>query len=105
MKSEKPTLRQKFRYWFENFIAKGGTSVFISLLVLFIISLIITTIIRIILLAVNPDYDLVTDFFEHFWVVFLELTDPGTLGVETDIAVNMPEAGIGDIEISLPAFT
>ncbi len=85
MKSTKPTLGQKFRYWFENFIAKGGTSVFLSLLVLFIISLIFTTIIRTILLAVNPDYDLISDFFEHFWVVFLELTDPGTLGVETDI--------------------
>ena len=54
-------------------------------MVLFIISLIFTTIIRTILLAVNPDYDLISDFFEHFWVVFLELTDPGTLGVETDI--------------------
>lgn len=85
MKSMKPTLRQKFRYWFENFIAKGGTSIFLSLLVLFIISLVITTILRTILLAVNPDYDLFSDFFEHFWVVFLELTDPGTLGIETDI--------------------
>lgn len=85
MKSVKPNLRQKFRYWFENFISKGGTSVFISLLVLFIISLIITTVVRTILLAVNPDFDLFKDFFEHFWVVFLELTDPGTLGVETDI--------------------
>ena len=75
----KISLSQKFRYWLENFMARGGFSIFISLVILFIVSLIFTGLIRLIIFAINPEADVLTNIFEHLWRVFLELTDPGTL--------------------------
>lgn len=78
----KTTMGKRFRYWLENFMARGGVAIFLSLLILFITVLIVTTVIRMIFVALNPDEDIVADFFRHFWHVFLGLIDPGTLAME-----------------------
>ncbi|MBN2444214.1 MAG: hypothetical protein JXJ04_22815 [Spirochaetales bacterium] len=78
----KTTLGQRFRYWLENFMARGGAAIFISLLILFLTGLVLATLIRGIIVALDPDQDIMATFFDHFWRVFLGLTDPGTLGME-----------------------
>ena len=101
----KTTLGQRFRYWLENFMARGGVAIFFSLLILFVVSLVVTTIIRGIFVAINPDEDIVVSFFNHFWRVFLGLTDPGTLAMEEGNFIWYYVAGILTVLIGLIIFS
>lgn len=73
---------KKLRYRFEQFMAKGGTSIFISLLIAFIVCFVIIVLIRgLILWFLGPveDYNTVNDFWDHMWYTFLQMTDPGNM--------------------------
>lgn len=76
------SLKNRMKYRFEQFMAKGGSSIFISLLVAFIACFLIIVLIRGIILAlVGPvaDYNTVTSFWDHIWYTFLQMTDPGNM--------------------------
>lgn len=70
------------RYRFENFMAKGGISIFISLFVLFILCLVIAVLLRGILILIFPENDMIGNGFEHIWAIFLMMTDPGNMGID-----------------------
>lgn len=77
---------KKLQYKFEQFMAKGGTSIFISLLIAFLVCFAIIVFIRgIILFSIGyfgspiPDYNTVHSFWDHMWYTFLQMTDPGNM--------------------------
>lgn len=76
------TFSKKIRYRFEQFMAKGGFSIFLSLLVAFLLSFGTIVLIRAIVLLflgeVEP-YNTVNDFWDHMWYTFLQMTDPGNM--------------------------
>lgn len=76
--------REKFRYKFENFMARGGISIFISLFVLFILCFLVALLVRGILLMIFPENDLIGNTFEHMWAIFLMMTDPGNMGIDME---------------------
>lgn len=83
------TLSQRLRYSFDNFMSKGGSSIFISLVVVFVSSLVLLTLFRGLLMLFFPEGDEhIGGFFEHLYIVFLELTDPGNMN--QDIASDPP---------------
>jgi hypothetical protein len=67
--------RDKASYKFENFMAKGGMSIFLSLLVLFAVSLVVAVLIRWIILLIFPGVDILESFFNHIWAVL----QPGSI--------------------------
>ncbi len=75
--------RKVLRYRFDTFMAKGGISVFISLLFTFVIIFILLAAIRGCLVWCFPletlhlQHDL--DFWGNAYITFLELTDPGNM--------------------------
>lgn len=72
--------REVLRYKFDNFMARGGASIFISLMVLFAISLLTVIAVRGLLFLIYPaGAGAMDSFFSHIWVIFLELTDPGNM--------------------------
>lgn len=76
------SLSKRLRYRFEQFMAKGGTSIFISLLIAFLVCFATIVLIRgLILWFVGPlpDYNTVNDFWDHMWYTFLQMTDPGNM--------------------------
>jgi hypothetical protein len=75
----KPTFRQKSRYQFERFINKGGSSIFKSLIVVFIFGFLLIIGLRYLLLAFFPELDYLQSFWDHIWVTFLEMTAPGNM--------------------------
>jgi len=75
----KPTFKQKASYKFERFISKGGSSIFKSLLVVFILGFLFIISLRYILLLFFPELDYLQNFWEHIWVTFLEMTAPGNM--------------------------
>ncbi|VAW75844.1 hypothetical protein MNBD_GAMMA12-628 [hydrothermal vent metagenome] len=79
------TLGQRLRYRFDNFISKGGWSIFISLLAVFITSLIIIFSIRATIFYVYPEASKEFDtLLRNLYISFLELTDPGSMAQDKD---------------------
>ena len=73
---------KRIRYRFEQFMAKGGSSIFISLLIAFLVCFAVIVLIRgVILWFIGPveDYNTVSDFWDHIWYTFLQMTDPGNM--------------------------
>jgi len=71
------TFREKMRYKMENFMAKGGKSIFLSLMVLFVVSFTAVLLIKAIILfiATGDAGKTLTDV----WIILMQLMDPGTV--------------------------
>jgi len=79
----KPTLRQLLRYKFDNFMSKGGRSIFISLVVVFLVSLVLFGTIRGIVNYFDPDgAERPGGFINHVYQAFNHLSDPGTMAYD-----------------------
>ena len=74
-----PTFREKLNYKLERFMSRGGSSIFLSLLVVFICSFLVIILIRLILIKFFPQLDYFDDFWSDIWVTFLQMTDPGNM--------------------------
>mgnify|MGYP002623056576 CR=1 FL=1 len=86
-----PTLRQIFRYRFDNFMARGGSSIFLSLTLVFLGLLTLFAVIRLILVFTLGDvgddvYGTAESnlqygggWLNNIYVVFLQMTDPGNM--------------------------
>lgn len=78
----KPSLGQQLRYRFDNFMAKGGFSIFLSLLLVFAASFAVVVAARALVLLLDPGGAEHDGFWANVYVVFLQLTDPGNMGLE-----------------------
>lgn len=73
-------LKEKLRYQFDNFIAKGGSSIFASLIIVFIVSLALITGLRALVFMLYPEgAGPFSEALNHLYVTFLQLTDPGNM--------------------------
>ncbi|MGB1248882.1 MAG: TrkA-related ion transporter, partial [Chitinophagales bacterium] len=80
----KHSFKNRIQYKFEQFMAKGGSSIFVSLTMVFIISFILIIGLRFILMAIfNDSIDPVTqsnrNFFQDVYAIWLQMTDPGNM--------------------------
>jgi len=76
----RPTLREKLNYRFERFLSKGGSAIFISLLVVFVGGFILLISLRFLLLYFFPDLEYNgKGFLYEIWLIFLQMTDPGNM--------------------------
>lgn len=76
------SFRQIFRYKFDTFMEKGGISIFLSLVLVFIGIFIVISLLRGIIIWLFPDiiaHHQELDFWTNCYLVFLELTDPGNM--------------------------
>ncbi|MEM7434819.1 MAG: hypothetical protein AAF436_06670 [Myxococcota bacterium] len=81
--AKRATIRERFNYRFERFLARGGISIFAFLVILFIGSLVVAVALRALILVFAPEFDLFQAFSDHVWVTFLEMTDPGNMARDT----------------------
>jgi hypothetical protein len=73
-------LAQKIRYRFDNFMAKGGSSIFLSLVIIFVVLLSAVALFRGITLRLVPsDPERGGGFFHNIYITFLQMTDPGNM--------------------------
>lgn len=71
-----------WRYKLDSFITKGGSSIFIALVVVFVLIFVVIALARGLISIFQPDLfsqysDL--DFLGHTYITFLQLTDPGNM--------------------------
>lgn len=80
------TIREKLRYRFDNFMAKGGSSIFISLTVVFISLLVLVSIIRGLIMLFFPDATVEREgnFLMGVYITFLQMTDPGNMNQDVE---------------------
>ena len=74
---EKAPLAQRLRYQVDNFLARGSSALFISLLVAFLGSILVFVALRMVLEQIWPDAERTLP--GQLWTTFLELTDPGNM--------------------------
>ena len=77
------TFRQRIRYRFDNFMARGGSSIFIGLVVAFAGALLVIGNLRGLVNALITDKaERQGDFLFQFYQVFNHLSDPGTMAYD-----------------------
>ncbi len=84
MSAEKPTLRQKLRYRFDNFMAKGGKSIFITVIIGFLICYVIIGLFRGAIESAGADSERGAGFFRQIYITFLQMTDPGNMAQDIE---------------------
>ena len=88
-------LRQTLRYKFDNFMARGGRSIFFCLVVVFVTILITVSSIRGLLLFLTVPSNLEPQqyeqflergpgFFHNMYITFLQMTDPGNMNQDVE---------------------
>lgn len=78
---------KRMRYRFDNFMSKGGSSIFLSLLVVFVGLLLSISLIRGVCVWLFPDVTIEREgdlggehsFLRNMYVTFLQMTDPGNM--------------------------
>lgn len=80
----KNTFKEKFYYRLERFMSKGGSSIFLSLLILFILSFLILMGLRLLLITLFPSLDYTGNPFTDIWLTFLEMTSTGSMGQDNN---------------------
>ena len=82
----KTGMGQKLRYRFDNFMTRGGSSIFISLVIAFLSLLIVISIIRGIFLFAMPEATLERGhgFWNNVYITFLQMTDPGNMNQDVN---------------------
>ncbi len=81
----KHSIGQIVRYRFDNFMARGGRSIFASLLIVFVALLSSIAILRgVALLTVPEDPERGGGFFHNMYITFLQMTDPGNMAQDIE---------------------
>lgn len=75
---EKPVLFKKIRYHFDNFMSKGGVSVFVALVTLFLGAFLLLSVFRILGALLFPD-ESIKETGDFLWRVFLQISDAGAV--------------------------
>jgi len=85
---------QRFRYRFDTFMARGGVSIFMALVILFSILFVVFTVVRgLVYLTFGSSME-DGDFWKELFVLFLQLTDPGAVGEDKDSSFIYKTVGI-----------
>lgn len=83
----KATIRSRLRYRFENFLAKGGRAIFLSLLVLFVISFLLVIAVKALVLLVSKGN--AQESLQNLWLIFNQLIDPGNVADTRDLDMRL----------------
>ena len=99
-------MRDRMRYRFDNFMARGGRSFFIMLMVLFLGGIVLVAAIRIPLFLATADGTPPADsVVKNLWTIFLEMTDPGNMGEDSDSGALMKVVGVTAGMLGLTIFS
>jgi hypothetical protein len=104
MSDSKYTLSERIKYSFDNFMSKGGLSVFLALMMLFAGAFVLMGIVRFVFNLAMPDENL-AGLGDQLWQVFLQISDAGAVAEDGDNNVLNKIAGIVTIFLGLVLFS
>lgn len=79
--TQSPTLREKAHYKIDNYLARGSSALFLSLMIAFILAFTIIVLLRLLLFWFSPDPK--AGIFDQLWRVYLQLTAPGNMNQDS----------------------
>jgi hypothetical protein len=104
MGDQELNLKARLQYRFDNFMSKGGFSVFAALMLLFLGAFILMSVVRIIVNIIAPQENL-TGIFDQFWREFLQISDAGAIAEDSDGNVLNKITGIITVFFGLILFS
>ncbi len=102
--NKKASLGNRISYSIDNFMARGGLSIFLALLVLFVVAFLIMSGIRVVLALIFPDTTL-PEITDNFWRTFIEIADAGNIGSDSDSNMIHKAAGVFSIVCGMVLFS
>jgi voltage-gated potassium channel Kch len=70
------------KYAFDNFMSKGGLSIFLALMLLFVGAIVLMAVFRFVANLIAPQ-DATKDIFAQWWLAFLQIADGGSIAEDT----------------------
>ncbi|MBP9022289.1 MAG: hypothetical protein KBH06_03710 [Spirochaetes bacterium] len=104
MSASRRGLFAKLKYRFDNFMSKGGLSVFSALMLVFFLSFLLMAAVRFLVNSLSPDNGF-DSFWAQAWRSFLQIADAGCLGEDTDYGVFNKGVGVLTIFVGLILFS
>ncbi len=102
--SSKQSFSSKLKYSFDNFMSKGGFSIFSALMFLFIGAIVVIAILRFIVNLVAPQENM-ANVFDQWWLSFLQIADGGAIGEDTDSNILNRVVGIIALFLGMVLFS
>jgi len=90
-RSNKATFKESAHYRIDNYLAKGSSALFLSLLLAFLIALLAIGLTRIAIDLLFPGQH---DILKQLWLSFLQLTAPGNMNQDTNSPLIMKLAAV-----------
>ena len=97
-------IRKKLKYIFDNLMSKGGLSVFIFLMFLFLAAIIFIALFRFIANLITPQENM-TQLTDQWWLSFLQIADGGSIAEDTGSNVLNRIVGIIALFLGLILFS
>lgn len=89
--------RARFRYRFDTFMAHGGSSIFITLTLVFLVIFVLLAALRATLSLAFPEADfrhMERGLWGHVYTTFLEMTDPGNMVQDLESSIGYKVVGV-----------
>ncbi|MCP4134579.1 MAG: hypothetical protein GY754_26635 [bacterium] len=102
---KKSSLKEKFEYRFDNFMAAGSRSIFLTLVLLFFAAFIFTGILRMVIHFIFLTPKKGDSVFTDVWLSFLQITDPGAVGADDGSHILLKLVAIVTIFLGLIFFS
>ncbi len=97
-------LKARMQYRFDNFMSKGGFSVFSALILLFLGAFLLMSVVRLIVNIIAPQ-DNLAGILNQFWREFLQISDAGAIAEDSDGNILNKVTGIITVFLGLILFS
>ncbi|HPJ41717.1 MAG TPA: hypothetical protein PLY21_05295 [Spirochaetota bacterium] len=104
MGDQELNLKARLQYRFDNFMSKGGFSVFAALMLLFLGAFILMSVVRVVVNIIAPQEGF-TGVFDQFWREFLQISDAGAIAEDSDGNILNKITGIITVFFGLILFS
>lgn len=98
------SIGSRFKYAFDNFMSRGGLSIFLALVSLSLFAFVLMSAVRFVVNVFLPD-ETVKTLGDQFWRVFLQISDAGAVAEDGEADVASKIVGILTIFIGLILFS
>lgn len=103
-KAQQVTFRSRLSYAIDNFMARGGLSVFLAVLTMFAMGFIAMAVLRLVGGFVWPD-ESAPHFTDGLWRTFIEIADAGNIGDDSDAPYLSKAIGVTTIFVGMVLFS
>lgn len=96
--------RARLSYAFDNFMSRGGLSVFLALMLLFLAAIVLMAAFRFVANLISPQ-DQTKDLLGQWWLAFLQIADGGSISEDSDSNALNRVVGIVSLFLGMVLFS